>query len=112
MRWLDTKSCIVEWTSESVIIPYLKPTDNKVHRYFVDFSCTLKLPDGKLQKYLLEYKPYSQTLPPKVTARKSQKTILTEKLNYAINCSKWKSAREYAAENGYKFLVITEKDLE
>lgn len=111
MRWLDQKDCIIEWTSESVAIPYLKPTDNRVHRYFVDFSCIFKMPDGYKQKYLLEYKPWKQTITPTESPRKSQRTILTEKLNYAINTSKWEQAKLYAKEHGYKFLVLTEKDI-
>ena len=110
-RWLDTKSCIISWSSESIVIPYLKPTDNRVHRYFVDFSCIFKMPDGKYIKYLIEYKPFKQTIAPVESARKSQKTMLTEKLNYAINCSKWKAATEYSNANGYKFLIVTEKDI-
>jgi hypothetical protein len=111
MRWLDLKDCILEWSSESIIIPYIKPTDGKVHRYFVDFSCKFKNPDGSVTKYLLEYKPYKQTLPPTQSSRKSHRTILFEKEAWQVNQSKWHFAEKWANENGYKFLVITEKDL-
>ncbi len=111
-RFLDGKDCIIEWNSESIIIPYIKPTDNKVHRYFVDFSCIFKMPNGTTQKYLLEYKPFKQTLPPKESAKRTQKSILYEKIMYAINISKWEYAKKYANEHGYKFLILTEKDIQ
>lgn len=111
MKWFDTKDCIIEWNSETVVIPYLKPTDNRVHRYFIDFSCIFVDRQGKKTKYIIEYKPFKQTIAPVESARKSQKTMLTEKLNYAINCSKWKAATEYSNANGYKFLIVTEKDI-
>ena len=35
-RWADLNENILVWGSENIIIPYLSPIDNKVHRYFVD----------------------------------------------------------------------------
>ena len=40
-RWLDNNPNIVSWGSESVVIPYISPTDSKMHRYFVDLNLTL-----------------------------------------------------------------------
>jgi hypothetical protein len=110
-RWFDMKDFIIEWTSESVVIPYIKPIDNKIHRYFVDFSCVFKDKSGHLQKYLIEYKPYKQTIQPINSTRKKQSTFLREQIEYATNCSKWRSAKEYANSINAKFLIITEKDL-
>lgn len=110
MRFFDENSKIIEWTSESVVIPYIKPVDGRIHRYFVDFSCVLKSIDGKIHKYLIEYKPYKQTIPP-IKGKKSEKTYFTEQLNYSINTSKWESARQFCQKHQWKFLIITEKDL-
>ena len=111
MLWLDRKDFILEWSSESHVVPYIKPTDNRIHRYFVDFSCAFRDKSGKVTKYLLEYKPYKQMFKPEKTARKSDKTYLTEVLNYSINQAKWSAAKQYASANNMKFLVINEKDI-
>ena len=111
MRWFDTKDSIIEWTSESVVIPYIKPTDGKVHRYFVDFSCILKNNKNELEKYLIEYKPYKQTIPPSESSRKAPKTLLYEQQAFAINSQKWEATRQYAAKHNMKFVIVTEKDI-
>ena len=41
-NWCDKNPAIVKWSSEETIIPYRCPTDNKIHRYFVDFKIKLK----------------------------------------------------------------------
>ncbi len=43
MAFFDKNPKIVEWTSESVVIPYIKPTDGKIHRYYVDFIERVKI---------------------------------------------------------------------
>jgi hypothetical protein len=112
MLWLDRNDFILEWSSESHIVPYVKPTDNRVHRYFIDFSCTFKdRTTGRMAKYLLEYKPYKQMFQPTKTARKSDKTYLTEVINYSVNQAKWNAAKQYATSKGMQFLVINEKDI-
>jgi hypothetical protein len=112
MNWFDIKNNIIEWTSESVIIPYVKPTDGQVHRYFIDFSCKFKNPDNTITKYIIEYKPFKQTQLPVKTAKKSERTFIVETMNYAINRSKWKAAEDYARHKGMKFIIVTEKELE
>ena len=37
MVYCDKNEKVLEWGSEEVIIPYLSPWDNKVHRYFQIF---------------------------------------------------------------------------
>ena len=37
MVYCDRNEKVLEWGSEEVIIPYLSPWDNKIHRYFPDF---------------------------------------------------------------------------
>lgn len=110
MKWADSNSNIVEWGSESVIIPYIKPVligKPKTHRYFVDFNVVMKSGD-KIKKYLIEVKPHRQTLQPK--PRKG-KNILREQYTYAINNAKWAAASAWSNANGFSFLILTEKDL-
>jgi hypothetical protein len=111
MRWLDSNSNIVSWGSEEVVIPYIKPTDGKVHRYFIDFNFTIRDKDKKLHKFLVEVKPEKQCKPPKTKNRRNKMTLLRENITYAVNNSKWESAKSWANKHNYKFIIITEKDI-
>lgn len=105
-RWLDTNPHIISWSSETIIVPYRCKTDNKVHRYFVDLKFTTKKGDT----FLIEIKPKAQTKPPENKNRKTKK-YLNEVMTYVKNESKWKAAKEYAADRGWKFDIWTEDTL-
>ena len=111
MMQLDKNSNVISWSSEAVIIPYWKPGENRIARYFVDFYAKLKIGDT-VKEYLFEVKPHRQISKPVANKNKKQSTILYENIQYAINTAKWKAAEEYCAKKGYKFLIITEKNIE
>jgi hypothetical protein len=73
MRWFDSNPNIVTWGSESVIIPYISPLDERLHRYFVDFVAVLKEANGNFKKFIIEIKPYKQTIKPQPTKIKNQR---------------------------------------
>ena len=108
--YCDTNERIIEWESEEKAIPYRSPLDGKIHRYFPDFLIKVKESDGSIKKYMIEIKPSKQTVPPPKPKRQTQKYI-SEVYEYAKNQSKWESAREWCADNGYEFKVITENEL-
>ena len=110
-EFLDLKPFIIEWSSESCIIPYIKPTDGKMHRYFPDFFCKFKNPDGSLTTYLLEYKPYKQTIEPVKSNKKSFNTVIRESVDRSVNKAKWQACKEFCKQKNWKFMIITEKDL-
>lgn len=105
-NWCDKNPSIIKWSSEETIIPYRCPTDNLIHRYFVDFKITVK--DGKT--YLVEVKPKAQTMPP-VYPGKRTKRYLTESMMFIKNQAKWDAARNYCADRGWQFKIITEQEL-
>jgi hypothetical protein len=37
MQFADLNPNIIQWGSEEISIPYMKPTDKKIHRYIPDF---------------------------------------------------------------------------
>ena len=110
MRWCDSNPSVLEWGSETVIIPYRSPVDNNIHRYFVDFYIKIKDKDNKVLKYLIEIKPEKFTKPPPIPQKKT-KSFIQEVFNYGINQSKWKAASSFCDDRGWKFLVLTERDL-
>ena len=110
MKWCDLNESILEWGSETTVIPYKSPVDNKIHRYFVDFYIKVKNKDGFVKKYLVEIKPEKFTKPPEIP-KKQTKQFIQEVFNYGINQAKWKDADRFCQDRGWKFLVLTEKDL-
>ncbi len=109
-RWCDNNPNIVEWTSESVIIPYVNPLDGRAHRYMVDNKVIIR-EGNTLVKYLIEIKPKRQTQKPKTHGNKKKSTILYENIEYIRNQSKWKAAEQWCRKHGYKFQVLTEDHL-
>lgn len=110
MNYCDTKDSIVEWSSESTVVPYRYDIDGKIHRYFIDFKIQVKEKEGDIKTYLVEIKPKKQTVPPKQPKRKS-KSYLYESFQYVKNQNKWEAAKRYADAKGWKFIVLTEADL-
>jgi hypothetical protein len=111
MRWFDNNPNIITWGSESIVIPYQSPLDGKLHRYFVDFVVLLKDKDGTNKKFIIEVKPFKQTIKPIPSERKKSSTIMYEQTQYIINQTKWKAAEAWANTKGYKFIILTEKHI-
>ena len=108
-RWCDNNPYVMQWSSESVCLPYVSPVDGKMHRYFVDNTVHIK-EGNKVQKYLIEIKPSRQTKAPTKHGNKKKSTILYETATYAINQAKWNSAKNWCDNNDYIFQIVTEKD--
>jgi hypothetical protein len=104
--WCDKNPSVLKWNSEETIVPYRCPTDNRIHRYFVDFKITVNT--GKT--YIVEVKPAAQTQPPIYPGRQTQRYI-TESLTFMKNKAKWEAAIEFARDRGWEFKIITEKEL-
>lgn len=109
-KWLDVNSGILEWSSEEIVIPYISPVDGKPHRYFPDILAKIRGADGRIKNYLIEIKPYNQSIEPKVQTRVTKRYI-TEICTWGVNQAKWKAAREYCLDRQWIFKILTEKDL-
>ena len=101
---------MVEWGSETVVIPYENPLDKKIHRYIVDAVIKLKTPTG-IKKYLVEVKPSKQINKPVEAPGKHKKTLLYEQLTYIQNQAKWQAAKELCKNRGLEFVLLSEKEL-
>jgi hypothetical protein len=110
MNYCDNTPSILEWNSEEVIIPYVSPVDNKVHRYFPDFYIKMRTVSGKVVREIIEVKPKRQCQPPKVPNRKTKK-YLREVVTYGVNQAKFKAAEEYCKNRKYNFRILTEDHL-
>lgn len=106
----DLHEEILSWSSESVIVPYISPVDNRRHRYYPDFLITEKDTEGNIKTIMIEIKPQSQTKPPTVKKRATKK-YLTECVTYSKNQAKWDAARTFCKRRGWDFMVLTEKEI-
>ena len=80
MVYCDRNEKVLEWGSEEVIIPYLSPWDNKIHRYFPDFYMKVKQNSGGVKKFIIEVKPKYQCKPPvKIQNEKQRNGIMMSK---------------------------------
>lgn len=105
MNFLDHNSQVIQWASEEFFIPYKSPIDGRVHRYFPDFFVK-----KKDESVLIEVKPSTQCKPPK-KQEKLTKRYITEVKTWGINNAKWEAAQKYCAKKGWRFVIMTEKDL-
>lgn len=113
MNRFDKDPNVIWWQSEEFCIPYRSPIDNRIHRYFPDFLAQMKTADGKLTTVLIEVKPFAQTKPPvlKEGASPRSKKYINEVMAWGVNFAKWEAAKDYCADRGYKFIIITENEL-
>ena len=110
MSHFDAHQDIVWWSSEEHVIHYRSPVDGKIHRYFPDFLIRLKEKTGVDQTILIEVKPLAQTMEPKKQKTPSKRYI-TEVYTWGINTAKWSAAEQYCKDRGWKFQIMTEKDI-
>lgn len=110
IRYCDWNDNVRKWSLEPFAIQYFKPTTGKFHRYYIDL--VIEFSNG--EKFLVEVKPYSQTIPPK----RPRKNTTKARNNYAraletwiINQAKWKAAEQFCKQNGFKFIKLTEQEL-
>lgn len=110
MRYLDHHPHVIQWGSEELIVPYRSPIDGRLHRYFPDFLVKRINKNGIKETVLIEVKPEYQTVPPQRQDRITQR-YLNEVKTWGINEAKWKAAKEYCEDRGWKFQIMTEKHL-
>ncbi len=65
---------------------------------------------GIVQTFPLHHQKVKQTVEPKLPKRKT-KRYLTEVTTYITNQAKWKAAREWCADHGLEFIILTEDHL-
>lgn len=113
MTICDTSPLVETWSSEPMKIPYISPLDGKVHNYFVDFFCSLKLNEENTKKYLIEIKPKNQAVFEKKEPKsfKSIEKYRAHLETVAVNLAKWKAAETFATSMGWEFKVWTEENL-
>lgn len=120
MGVLDRNPNILQWSSERVIIPYFKRTENRMARYFVDFYFKIKIGEV-IREFIVEVKPKSQTVNPmekKQHGNKKPSTIHYENTQFLNNTDKWEAAKKWCAEQKrtkgreIHFVIVTEENID
>lgn len=111
----DNNVRVIAWSSENIVIPYMKPilTNNgtpsvKKANYYPDLYVEYVDINGTLNKELIEIKPKKQTMPSK---SKNFSTNFVENMTYLVNQAKWDAAQKYCIVNGIKFSIMTEDSI-
>lgn len=113
-NFCDNNVRVIAWSSEEIVIPYMKPIlDRGVPsvrpaKYYPDLYVEYVDSNGQLHKELIEIKPKKQTAPSK---SKNYATNLVENMTYLVNQAKWEAAKMYSDMNGIKFSVMTEDSI-
>lgn len=103
-KFLDGNPNILRWSSECIGIPYIKPTDQKVHTYYPDYWIEYKDKNGNIVQEILEIKPKSQVTLGKRPSKYAQ-------LTWAVNMAKWESCKRFCESKGIGFKILTEEQL-
>ena len=104
MNFCDNNPAVLNWTSESVKIPYYNPVSGKNTIYVPDFLIVYVDANQKQHTEVVEVKPSTETT---MESARSYR----DKLSVAINMAKWAAADAWARANGMRFRVITEYDI-
>jgi len=110
MRHLDTHPGVIQWSSEEIVIPYVSPMDNRIHRYFPDFWVKTQSKDGVINTMIVEIKPFAQCKEP-IRQEKVTRRYFNEVKTYGINSAKWRAAEQFCIDRRWQFKILTEKDL-
>lgn len=110
-KWADRREAVLEWSSETIIVPYYDPVRGKKRRYMVDVWMKCRDKHGEVHTFLGEIKPMSQVVEPKQSSRKKKSTIIEEQTTWLTNQAKWQAAEKYAKDRGWKWIILTEKHI-
>jgi hypothetical protein len=105
MQFCDRNKNIIQWSSESIIIPYIHPLTGKRTNYIPDFLVVYENKHGQQKAEIVEIKPKKQSLIESRVASARDRAVV------AVNHAKWASAMAFCKQNGLTFRVITEDDL-
>lgn len=105
--FFDNNQRILKWSSEEICIPYLKPTDGKIHKYYPDYWVEYVNVDGEIIQEVIEVKPSTQTRMP----RANSKHKLYEQITFAVNTAKWQACTMWCKQRGMAFRIVTEKSI-
>jgi hypothetical protein len=104
MQFLDQSPNVIQWSSESIAIPYRDPVSGKNRQYIPDLLILFKDKNNKQKLELVEIKPHKESLMENAKSKRDKLAVLT-------NTAKWAAAMAWCAKNGVTFRILTEHDI-
>jgi hypothetical protein len=90
----------------------MHPIESKTKPYNVDFYLKIRKDTGEVAEYIAEIKPAKKLLKPVLPRTKINEKRMTAHIEqtkeYLINMYKFQAAKQWAAERGWEFIIITE----
>lgn len=105
MTYLDDHPFVLLWQSEGLSIRYKNPLTKRWASYIPDFLVVYMDKNNNKHVEVIEIKPAKET--PMYENRVSYKTRLVQQ----INAAKWLAAMQYCNKMGFKFRIMTEREL-
>ena len=87
----------------------IQQEDGEIHRYVVDLFFVILDQFGKEQRWLIEIKPYNQSVPPKATKRKNPTKLLNDMIIYKRNQDKWNAAIHFCKARRMEICCLDRK---
>lgn len=103
-QFCDTNDNVLQWASESIMIPYRNPVTGKNSMYVPDIFMTYRTKNNKICAEVVEIKPRKQSL---IEGRMNDR----DRAVVAVNHAKWDAAAKWCQRAGLVFRVINETDM-
>lgn len=103
-RFCDLNPAVISWASEFVSVPYRNPLTKKISHYVPDLFMMYVDKNGKKHVEVIEIKPLAETVIEMAKGARGRATV-------AVNHAKWQACEIYCQKKGFKFRVITERDI-
>ena len=104
MRFCDTNDHVLQWASESIVIPYRHPLTGKMTNYVPDFLVVYRDKNNTMKAEVVEIKPKKQSIIESKASNRDRAVV-------AVNYAKWAAAEKWCKRAGLVFRVITEDDI-
>ena len=104
MQFCDNNKHVLQWASESIVIPYRHPLTGRMTNYIPDFLVVYADKNGRQRAELVEIKPKKQSIIESKASNRDRAIV-------AVNYAKWDSATKWCRRQGLTFRVITEEDI-
>ena len=104
MQFCDNNKHVLQWASESIVIPYRHPFTGRMTNYIPDFLVVYADKNGRQRAELVEIKPKKQSIIESKASNRDRAVV-------AVNYCKWDQATKWCQRHGLTFRVITEEDI-
>jgi hypothetical protein len=104
MQFCDNNNHVLQWASESIVIPYRHPFTGRMTNYIPDFLVVYADKHGRQRAELVEIKPKKQSIIESKASNRDRAVV-------AVNYSKWDAATKWCRRQGLTFRVINEDQL-